>query len=133
MFSLSQRRRTQPTHCSPEAHQERPQATPPADIWSQDAGYILRIALPGVRQEDIRVTYERGVLSIEADDSVAYPETASILRREFGGQRWQRSFQIGEDCNDQEISAQFSDGILTLHIAKKAEAAPRSIAIQNAV
>lgn len=108
-----------------------PLSSPATDIIAHEDRYELRLALPGVRSEDIELSVERGLLAIEARDQVATPEPAQSLYREFGGQHYRRSFALNDELDDSAVSARLANGILTVTIPKRAEVKPRSITIES--
>lgn len=121
------------THSSSPAISKQPRPditlTPMADIAAHDDHYHIHIALPGAHRDAIQVEHHRGILSVSADVALS-PEKGRPLLEEFAHQRWQRSFQLSDDCDPQQISAQYEDGILQLRIAKSADKSPQKISIQ---
>lgn len=102
---------------------------PPVDIYENFDEIILVASLPGVLQEDIDVTFERGELRILG--RVRSPERApgEMLLREFAPAGFQRIFQIGQTVDSAKIRAELSNGVLTLHLPKADAAKPRSIPV----
>lgn len=105
-----------------------PTVAPATDIAAYDDHYRIRIALPGAQRESMQVESHRGILTVSAEAQLA-PEQAQPLLEECARQRWQRSFQLSDDCDTQQISANYDNGILELNIAKSAEKSPKKIAV----
>jgi len=90
------------------------------DIKETDNSYILDIDLPGYKKEDIKVDITDGYLTINAktSDEVNEEEKGKYVRRErFMGEAT-RSFYVGEDIKEDEVKANFKNGILNLEIPK---------------
>ena len=103
---------------------------PRVDILEREGSYELIAELPGVGKNDISVTVEDAVLTIEASvehtgqeqgqeqEQVQEAETGKWLRRERHTGKYLRSFKLGEDIDSAEIKASFNDGLLTLQVPK---------------
>lgn len=107
--------------------------TPKVDIKDTKTGYTIVADLPAVKKEDLHVTLEDGILSIEASTSNEHTEKdgEKIIRQErFSGSLF-RSFNLGKNIHESDISANFRDGVLTLKIPKAKKSLPekRKIAI----
>jgi len=96
---------------------------PAANISEQNDAYLIEMAIPGYRRENVSIELDNKQLHIkgkrEEGDDEAY------TRREFGLGDFSRSFLIPGTANTEKIEAKFSDGILSVRIAKKDEAIPR--------
>ncbi|MBR9805163.1 Hsp20/alpha crystallin family protein [bacterium] len=97
---------------------------PRVDVSETDAAYRVEAELPGIKKDQVAVTIEDGVLSIEAvsekADTSPDDDNARVVRSERRYGRFVRSFQIGEDVDEDNITASFEDGVLTLRVPKKA-------------
>lgn len=97
------------------------------DIKEEDDQYEMIIDLPGFKKEDIKAELERGYLTIsakkglekdEAESEEARKEGKYIRRERFQGE-YSRSFYVGEYLKQEDISAKFKHGLLTLTFPKK--------------
>lgn len=97
------------------------------DIKEEDAGYQLEMDLPGFKKEEITVQLENGSLIVTAskgvDNDQKDDETGKYIRRERYAGTCQRSFYVGDEVEQEDIKAEFKDGILKLFVPKK-EAKP---------
>lgn len=91
-------------------------------VWSAD--------LPGVSRENLKVTVENGVLTLEARREVPKQERGTVRYSERRPWELRRSVQLPDSVDTERIDAALTDGVLTLRLPKKAEAQPRSIAIR---
>jgi len=85
--------------------------------------------LPGVEKQAIDVNVENDVLRIEARIDFAKYEGLEPLYTEYNIGHFARSFTLSNKIDQQQISAQLDDGVLTLTLKKSKESLPRRIAI----
>ncbi len=104
---------------------------PSVDVEETEDGIRLTAELPGLKTEDIHVTVENGVLSISGEKTREREEkdenTYHLVERQYG--RFQRSFTLPKSADADKVSAKFEDGVLTVVVAKAAEAKPKRIKI----
>ena len=92
------------------------------DVKELKDGYELSIDLPGVKKEDIQANLKDGCLTVNATTAQTNDEKDSdgrFIRRERYAGTFSRSFYVGENVTEQDIKAQYRDGVLTLDIPKK--------------
>lgn len=90
------------------------------DISATNDGYELEVEVPGVDKKDIRLSIDKGYLSISA--KVERKEThGKNLRVERYRGSFSRSFYVGDNIKKEDISASCNNGILTILIKKPAE------------
>ncbi len=103
---------------------------PRADVAETEDGYLLSMDLPGVKAEDLDVTYEDGVLKISGERSLAREhESGQYHRIERAYGRFFRSFRFGENADPDKIEADFDGGVLTLRVGKAEQSRPRRIEV----
>ena len=98
------------------------------DIKEKDGNYLLEIELPGFSHEDVQAELVDGKLTIIASrtDSIENEKTQThYIRRErlVGGCK--RSFYVGNYVKQEDITAAFKDGILSILIANPEKAVDR--------
>ena len=92
------------------------------DIIEKKDGYELQIDLPGVKKEDIQIEIDKGILSISVSISNSSDEEdKKYIRKERFTGEIKRSFNIGENVDEEDIYASFENGILYLNLPKKEE------------
>ncbi|XMB72337.1 Hsp20/alpha crystallin family protein [Mycoplasmatota bacterium WC30] len=90
------------------------------DILEADNGYELHIDVPGFGKEDIKITLDKGYLTIEAKkEAIKEQEEKHFIRRERFTGVCARSFYVGEDITEEDIKAKYEKGILNLFIPKE--------------
>ena len=93
---------------------------PRVDIKDKKNSYIISAALPGVKKEDVKVTLEDGLLTIQAECKQEDKEEkdGKLIRQERRYGKYSRSFSVGENIKQGDIKANFKDGVLTLEAPK---------------
>lgn len=104
---------------------------PAVDILERSHEYVLTADMPGVTQDNLHVTYERGELTIHGVVQRPAPEKGGWLVREYGVGDWRRVFQVGEGIDVNGIEASLRDGVLKLRLPKTPDQTPRKIAIKQ--
>lgn len=105
--------------------------SPRVDIRELDKRYEVSAELPGVKKEDLKVTLENGMLTLEAEiNQQATEKNARVMRQERRYGKFQRSFSLNGNINEKEIEASFKDGILTLKIPRREQKTPESHRIE---
>ena len=101
------------------------------DIYLEDDKYHLEMDLPGYNKEDIHLEAHKGSIIVTAKKETKEEEKEGkkYVRRERTFGRIERSFYLG-DIDDENISAEFKDGILKVTIPTKAEPDKKSITIE---
>jgi len=102
--------------------------SPTVDVSETEKDYRIEIDLPGVAQDAIDVTVVEGTLTIRAEmqsESSSKPESEVQKERQYHyrERRWgsfERIFHLPSDAQEEDIRADFTNGVLTLTIAKKA-------------
>lgn len=94
--------------------------SPRVDIKEKKKKYEITADLPGVDKGDLSVTLEDGVLTIEAstNEEKTEEEDGKVIRKERRSGKFMRSFNLGLDVKEGDISAKFKDGVLTLNVPK---------------
>lgn len=96
------------------------------DIREHENGYELDIDLPGYKKEDVQAQLKDGYLTVTATakkDEDQKEEDGTYIRRERYYGTCSRSFYVGEDVEQKDITAKFENGILKIDVPKK-EAKP---------
>jgi len=97
--------------------------SPRVDIKEKKGKYEITADLPGVEKENISVTLDNGVLTIEAstEEEKTEEEDGKVLRKERRSGRFVRSFNLGVDVKESDINAKFKNGVLKLKVPKAQE------------
>jgi len=106
--------------------------TPLVDVVETGDGFTFQADLPGVRAEDVDVSFENGVLTIEGRARPRGPAGRTYLRREYGIGHFYRQFTINAPVRADAIRAELRDGVLELHVPKAESARARKIEVKTA-
>ncbi len=115
--------------------QEEPLAvaewSPLVDISEDDREYLIKAELPEVKKEDVKVTAEKGTLTIMGERRFEKEEKGRKFHRvERAYGTFGRSFSLPDDANPAKVSAEFKDGVLTVHLVKDAKAKPQQVEVK---
>lgn len=103
---------------------------PLADIVEHEKEYLIKLDLPEVPKEEVKVLVEEGVLTVKGERKVEKEVKGEKLHRteRFYG-AFERSFVLPEDVDPKLIKAESKDGVLTIHMPKSAVPKTRPLAI----
>jgi HSP20 family protein len=102
---------------------------PSTDIYETEDALTVIMEVPGVAKQAIDVSVENDVLRVEARIDPAKYEGFDPVYTEYNIGHFARSFTLSNKIDQQEISAQLEDGVLTLSLKKAKAAMPRQIAV----
>ena len=89
------------------------------DIREEDASYIMEAELPGIKKDQVNLSIDDEMLTIEVQyDEQNEEDNKTYLRRERRSGSMTRSFNLA-NVDSEKIDAQMEDGILTLKLPKK--------------
>ena len=93
------------------------------DIKEKKNEYVIDIDLPGFSKENINLSLKNGYLDVSAkvEQNNDDEEESKFVRRERFYGECSRSFYVGEDITEEDIDAEFKNGILKIEIPKKEE------------
>jgi HSP20 family protein len=104
---------------------------PALDVIEEKDQYVLKADLPGIKKEDIKVSVENGVLTIEGErKSETEHKDKQVHRVERSWGRFVRTLNLGTSVDQHKIRANYKDGVLELIVPKSEAAKPKAIDIQ---
>lgn len=112
---------------------EKPEWSPSANISETDKEYLIRAELPAVKKEDVKVTVDGGMITIEGERKQLQEEKGEKYHRiESSYGSFVRSFSLPDDVNTDAIRCEDKDGVLTVHLPKSAssKSKPKQITVQ---
>ncbi|RZS93850.1 Hsp20/alpha crystallin family protein [Aquimarina brevivitae] len=100
---------------------------PAINIRELDDNFEIQVAAPGMNEDDFDISIENSTLTIavEKRTSSETKEEDKYTRREFNYTSFSRSFTLPDTVLEDEITAEYDQGVLTLAIPKKEEAKPK--------
>jgi HSP20 family protein len=105
---------------------------PRVDIKENTDHYEISAELPGVKKEDVHLTLEEGILTLEAEMKQENKEEkeGKVIRQERRYGKYSRSFNLGGNVHEADISASFEDGVLKIKAPKVPETIPQQRRIE---
>src|SRR6201995_1034634 len=103
---------------------------PPVDIYEDEHKLVLKIEIPGMRQEDLDVRMENNTLTVKGErsfQSEGKEENFHRVERRYGS--FYRAFTLPNTIDANSIKADYEAGGLRLNLLKKAETKPRQIRV----
>jgi HSP20 family protein len=93
--------------------------SPSVDISETDEAYFIETDLPEVKKEDVKITFESGVLLIQGERMEGEGRIRrKIHRKERSCGRFLRSFSVPHQMDIAKLNVHFNDGVLHLHLPK---------------
>ena len=110
---------------------------PAMDVAERGDAYIVHTELPGVRPEQVEVSFEQNVLTIRGSKPASFDANSDGELRVFAAERvhgsFERAVRLPEFVDADRISAKFDHGVLTITVPKAEAAKPRRIEIATSV
>ncbi len=114
----------------PEQTRTGPVFKPHVDIIEHPNELLVIADIPGATSEAIELQFERGELTINAQIASRQAADASYLLSEYGVGAFQRTFRLGEGIDSNGITAEVSNGVLTLTLPKTSTAKSHTIEVK---
>ena len=106
--------------------------TPSVNIKDEEDQYILTADVPGVNAEDIDITMENGVLTIQGERNTFSEDEGKDYRRTERVQgKFYRRFSLPDTIDGEGIQAKSKNGVLEVIIPKQEKAKPRRISVSS--
>ena len=103
---------------------------PPVDIYEDEHGITLKMEVPGVPQENLNINLENSTLTVSGERKLEKNEKEENfhrIERRYGS--FVRSFTLPNTVDSEKVNANYDNGILSIQLAKKAEAKPKQIKV----
>jgi len=102
--------------------------SPATDVAEQADRYLVKVELPGVARDEVKITMQDNVLTIRGEkkhEEELQEKGYSRFERRYG--TFERSFALPATVKADKVDASFKDGILTITLPKAEEAKPKLI------
>lgn len=110
-----------------------PDWAPAVDVVETPQEYLIKVELPEVGKDDVKLFVEGGVLCIEGERKREKEEKDKRYHRvERPSGCFFRSFTLPDDVDEQKLRADFKDGVLGVHLPKSEKGKPRAIEVKAA-
>lgn len=98
---------------------------PAVNISEDKTQYSIDLAAPGLKKEDFKIQLDKNILTISVEHtSDDKKEGKHYSKREFSYHSFSRAFALPESADDSAIEAEYAQGVLSIHVAKKEQAKP---------
>lgn len=107
--------------------------SPAMDVQETDQEYGIKADLPDVKKEDVKVTFENGVLGIEGERRFEKEDKNKKyhrIERSYG--KFVRRFALPTEVDGAKVTAEFKDGVLSVVLPKSAKAVAQTIDVKVA-
>lgn len=104
---------------------------PAVDIYEDEHNILLTAEVPGVEEKDLEISLENGVLTVSGERKMENEEKQDNfhrIERSYG--RFTRSFTLPPTVDENNVKAEFNNGVLKVTLAKREEAKPKQIRIE---
>ncbi len=109
------------------------QWVPAIDVVELHSEFQVQAELPGVEKTDVNVSVDDGVLLIAGHrERQKEVEGQRYHRTERPYGRFARSLRLPDSVDERKLAAEFTNGVLTVHLPKSERARPKSIDIKVA-
>ena len=104
----------------------------PVDIERASDAIVIRASVPGFKPDEVNVTVDSGVLTIDAKhEQEQERKEGDVIRRERHSGRLYRQIQLGDGVRSDETSASFENGELVVRVPLVAKTEPKKIPVQG--
>jgi HSP20 family protein len=103
---------------------------PPVDVYEDEHNLVLKMEIPGINEEDLKVSLENNMLTVTGErkfEKEEKEENFHRIERRFGS--FTRTFRLPTTVDPEKVEALYDKGILKLSLAKRAEAKPKQIKV----
>lgn len=106
------------------------QAWPRTNLYDAGNDVVVMAEVPGMGQKDIQIHVTQDVLTLSGERTTEPPEGYAVYRKERGQVQFSRSLALPCKVDVEKTSATMKNGLLTVTLAKAAEAKPRQISVK---
>lgn len=108
-----------------------PAFVPAVDITERENDYNIKVELPGVKKDDVKITVQNDVLTIRGEkkqEAEKKDENFHRVERCYG--MFERSFTLPSSVRNDKIEASYDNGVLNISVPKAEEAKPKEIEVK---
>jgi HSP20 family protein len=104
---------------------------PPTNLYDTADSVVLMAELPGVREEDLRVSVQGSQVVLSGQRGIEYPQGASAHRRERQAGSFDRTVELPFVVDADKVEASYRNGVLMVRLPKPGEHQRRQIRVQT--
>jgi HSP20 family protein len=105
--------------------------TPACDIEDQEEQYLIKLDVPGMSKDDLKIEIRNHQLVVSGERKEEHEESEADyeMRERFYG-KFERAFDLSDAVNEDEIEANYENGVLMIQVPKAAEASPEGKSVK---
>ena len=103
--------------------------TPASNVWEDEKGFHVQLALPGWETKDVSIQVEKQVVTVAGSQQAETETTGKVYQWEIPEGRFVRQYRLPNFVQQDQASANYKNGVLTISFPKREEAKPRRIEI----
>jgi HSP20 family protein len=103
---------------------------PRTNLYDNGSELMLEALVPGLREQDVQLTATQDTIAVAGQRQPDAPEGYSAHRQERAAFQFSRSFSLPCKIDPEKVGASLKNGVLTVTMAKSAEAQPRQITVK---
>lgn len=103
--------------------------TPAGNVWENEKGFHVQLALPGWNTKDVSIQVEKQVMTVTGTHQSEQDATRKVYQWEIPQGRFAIQYRLPNFVQQEQASASFKDGVLSISFPKREEAKPRRIEI----
>ncbi len=103
---------------------------PPVDVYEDDQKIVIKLEVPGIKEQDLDVRIENNVLTVRGErkfENEEKEENFHRIERRYGS--FYRSFALPNTVDTENVKAHYDAGVLRLELQRRAEAKPKQIKV----
>jgi HSP20 family protein len=103
---------------------------PPVDVYEDEHNVTIKMEVPGIEQKDIDIRLENNTLTVRGERKFEQDEKEENfhrIERRYGS--FYRAFTLPNSVDNENVSANYENGVLKIQLAKRAEAKPKQIKV----
>jgi HSP20 family protein len=104
---------------------------PPVDVYEDAQQLVLKLEVPGIKQEDLDVQVENQTLTVKGErkfEKDEKEENFHRIERRYGS--FARTFTLPQTVDAGSVKANYEQGVLTISLAKKEAAKPKQVKVE---
>ena len=104
---------------------------PPVDVYEDAQQLVLKLEVPGIKQEDLDVRVENQTLTVKGErkfEKDEKEENFHRIERRYG--TFTRTFTLPQTVDTNAVKASYDNGVLTVSLAKKEAAKPKQVKVE---
>ena len=103
---------------------------PELNVYENAEEFEITLALPGMRKEDIDISLENNTLTISGERELKEEEGTKYHRIESRFGKFERTLPLPNVIDEENISASYENGVLTVNVPKSKEKAGKQIEVK---